>query len=216
MSQVTYQNEKYTKKKVYLSTASTIRAGMAVCYNSDYGTATSAADARAYKVEAPATGNDHAFAGIVTEEYDDLEGPAWVEIYVPTRRGQLVKALTKESCVIDDHVLAISTGVFHLGPESDGYNVAKAAQTKSAATSGLTLVRLYGNNPWDIQAESEISAVSAGLVAVEGGQDAVSSSEIANAVCSSLAYSIGEFTLWNGSSAVTVTYVKDIAVTTGA
>lgn len=196
MSQVTYKSEKYTKKRVYLSTTSTIRAGMAVCYNSDYGTATSAADARAYKVEAPATGNDHAFAGIVTEEYDGIDGPAWIEIYVPTRRGQLVKALTAQSCVIDDHILAISTGSFQLGPASAGYNIAKAAQTKSAATSGLTLVRLYGsdnlqNISASAKAETKYGAASSTISAIHISTQSVK--------------------FFNGNSTVTVNVVANLS-----
>jgi len=147
MSQTTYNSEKVAKKKVRYSNDTgspvTIRGGYAVCY--DYSLATIA---QAYTVKKPATDNLLWFAGIVTEEYDGkvvANGETLqIEIYIPTKYGQVVPVWITEDHSANIALLEITDGSFAL-TEGISRKVAKSVQLVNRnTTNGTCLAHLYG------------------------------------------------------------------------
>jgi len=61
--------------------------GEGLCYNTDYGTATTADSSRANRVERPTASNNSAFAGVLALDYDASSVGQFVDIYVPGSRG---------------------------------------------------------------------------------------------------------------------------------
>ncbi len=146
MSQVQFEGtEKVTIKKVRFEGTDTLRAGYALCYNADFGTASEADADRAWRVEKPATGNLDNFAGVVAEKYDGKVGPVNIEILVPTKRGQKIKVWTDASVTVDSTQLYLTAGSFAL-TVSGGLQVAKAMQTVDrSSTNGTALALLTGS-----------------------------------------------------------------------
>ncbi len=161
--QITYKNEKTSKKKVYYTGTDTLKAGYALCFDADAtrsaetnpaitaanDTALTAANEyseRATLVEKPSTSNLANFAGVVVEEYDNKVGPCALEIYCPVTRGQKVNAHCEESTTIDSTLLTLKAGSYALGGINDGGPVvAKAMQTINRGTvAGLIQVLLVG------------------------------------------------------------------------
>jgi len=61
--------------------------GEGLCYNHDYGTATSVDGRRAHRVERPSLTNNRAFAGVTARNYAASSTGQFVEIYVPGSKG---------------------------------------------------------------------------------------------------------------------------------
>jgi hypothetical protein len=147
MSQISYKSEKVAKKKVLLyndtGAAITIRGGHAVCYAYD------ATDiSQSYLVERPATANLLWFAGVITEEYDGFavasEAYRAVEIYIPTKYGQVVPVFISEDHSANIALLEHTDGSFIL-TEGTTQKVAKTVQkVNRSTTNGTCLARLYG------------------------------------------------------------------------
>lgn len=148
MSQISYKSEKLAKKKVLLyndtGAAIVIRGGWAVCYAYD------ATDiSQSYLVERPATANLLWFAGVITEEYDGFGVAAGayraVEIYIPTKYGQVVPVFISEDHSANIAILEISDGSFILTEGATAARVAKSVQlVNRSTTNGTCLARLYG------------------------------------------------------------------------
>ena len=147
MSQVTYKSEKVAKKKVQLyndtGAAITIRGGYAVCYDYSQSDIT-----QAYRVVQPATANLAWFAGAVTEEYDGrvvADGATInVEIYIPTKYGQVVPVWITEDHSANIALLEPTNGSFAF-TEGTTTKVAKTVQlVNRGTTNGTALARLYG------------------------------------------------------------------------
>jgi len=147
MSQISYKSEKLAKKKVLLyndtGAAITIRGGYAVCYAYD------ATDiSQAYLVERPATANLLWYAGQITEEYDGM-GVAdgayrSVEIYIPTKYGQVVPVWITEDHSANTALLEPTDGSWAL-TEGTTTKVARTVQlVNRGTTNGTALARLYG------------------------------------------------------------------------
>ncbi len=64
-----------------------LREGEAVCYNTDYGTATAKDARRTNHVERPSLTNNRAFAGVAARDYPASSTGQFIEIYVPGSRG---------------------------------------------------------------------------------------------------------------------------------
>jgi len=170
MSQVTYKDisEKLTTKKVWYEGSDTLVGGSLLCYNGDYGTASSADTARAWRVEKPATANLKYFAGVLAEKYDNFTGPGMVEIYVSTRRGQRINILSDQNCTLGSTILAVKNADYAAGAAADGYNIARAAQTVDrSGTDGQVQVELYGFDPIELEIQSDLDTVESKLLLVE-------------------------------------------------
>ena len=63
-----------------------LKKGEAVCYNTNYGTATDADGRRCNYVERPTTSNNMAFAGVAVRDYEASSVRQRIEIYVPGSR----------------------------------------------------------------------------------------------------------------------------------
>lgn len=61
--------------------------GEAVCFNTDYGTATARDGRRHNRVERPSQGNNRAFAGVVARNYSAKTNGQFIEINCPGSRG---------------------------------------------------------------------------------------------------------------------------------
>ena len=148
MSQISYKSEKLAKKKVnfYNDTgaAVTLRGGYALCYAYD------ATDiSQSYMVERPATNNLLWFAGIVCEGHDGVVVAAGatraIEIYIPTKYGQIISVWITEDHSANIAILEISDGSFALTEGATAARVAKSVQlVKRDVTNGTCLARLYG------------------------------------------------------------------------
>lgn len=148
MSQVTYQGEKVAKKKVLFTNDTgasvTLRGGYALCYDD-----TETDISQAYDVIRPATSNLLYFAGVITEEYDGVvvaDGASrQVEIYVPTKWGQVVPVWSTEDHSLNTALLEVLDGQFEL---TEGATTGKVCRTVQLAnrsgTNGTLLAKLYG------------------------------------------------------------------------
>lgn len=119
--------------------AQTVNEGQGVCYNFDYGTATTAEPRRYNEVELPAgsSGNESHFAGVLAKDYTIPAGGRVVTIYGP---GSVCYVLTLagESATIGTTVLQFNYGNNYglFTAESDtGKGCATALQTITGGAS---------------------------------------------------------------------------------
>lgn len=147
MSQVTYNSEKVAKKKVRFTNDTgasvTLRVGYALCY--DHAEVTIA---QAYDVVRPATLNLKYFAGFLCEEYDGIvvaDGAVVsVEIYIPTKYGQVVPVWSTEDHSANTALLEIVDASF-IAVEGTTNKVCRTVQlAKRDVTNGVLLARVYG------------------------------------------------------------------------
>ena len=148
MSQISYQSEKVAKKKVllYNNTGAdlVIRGGYAVCYDYDETDIT-----QAYQVTQPETANLLWFAGVITEEYDGMGiangASRAIEIYIPTKYGQVVPVWITEDHSANIAILEITDGSWALTEGATAARVAKSVQLVNRnTTNGTCLARLHG------------------------------------------------------------------------
>lgn len=147
MSQTVYDSEKVAKKKVkfYNGTGAsvTLRGGYAVCYDYDASTI-----AQAYTVERPSTNALKYFAGVITEEYDGkivANGDTLqVEIYIPTKYGQIVNVWITEDHSANTALLEPTNGSFALTEGTTNKVARTVGLDNRGTTNGVTLARLYG------------------------------------------------------------------------
>lgn len=147
MSQVTYNSEKIAKKKVvfYNDTGGsvTLRGGYALSYDYSQTDLT-----QAYRVVRPASANFLWFAGALTEEYDSkvvANGATLnVEIYVPTKYGQVVPVWITENHSANMALLEITDDSFAFTEGSSQKVVRTVGRDDRGTINGVTLARLYG------------------------------------------------------------------------
>jgi hypothetical protein len=72
---------------VWYGGSDAIKEGEAVCYNTDYGTATARNGRRNNFVERPTSDNNQAFAGVAARSYSAHSGGQFIEINQPGSRG---------------------------------------------------------------------------------------------------------------------------------
>jgi hypothetical protein len=165
---VTGGNPRAHRVRVYYFGTSTIYEGMPVCYDnsttnwhggsialtpgSDCGAVTaitttaegSQNEGKYIRVENPNADNVSMFAGVVAHGSPGIGGvgPSAVDIYVPN--GAVVPVRTDNNCLIDQTILAITTGSQELGVPlgTDSRAVAIARETVDRGTAGLVLAEL--------------------------------------------------------------------------
>jgi len=154
---------------VYYFGTSTIYEGMPVCYDNsttnwmgvdgskiDFTTTASTAslestttadgyqnEGKFIRVENPNADNVSMFAGVVAGgDHVGQTGPRAIDIYIPN--GAVVPVRTDSNCLIDQTILAITTGSQELGVPlaTDSRAVAIARETVDRGTAGLVLAEL--------------------------------------------------------------------------
>jgi len=152
------------RKRVMYFGTSVIYEGMPVCYDNsttnvlgwDTGATTPSAstttteggqnEGKFLRVENPNADNVSMFAGVVAQGKNvGVTGVAtgkWVDIFIPN--GAVVPVRTDNNCLIDQTILAITTGSQELGVPlaTDSRPVAIARETKDRGTAGLVLAEL--------------------------------------------------------------------------
>lgn len=155
MSQILYDCEKTAKKRVYYTGTDTMREGYNLCYDVDFagavategktGDATVFNQLRASRVEKPSVGNQEHYSGVVAPGDDRKVGPCYIDVLVPTHRGQKVKVWTEENCTIDATYLTLKAGSYAAGGVGEGRVIAKAMQTVDrSSTNGTVQAQLGG------------------------------------------------------------------------
>ena len=153
-----------------------LKKGEAVCYNTDYGSATAADARRGNRVERPNSSNNTAFAGVAARDYFAKATGQMIEIYCPGSQGVEVALGTNTT---------IGTGIltFQVGGGSAAGRFVKAGfpgrgsiiprQTKADAVleSGMT-------GGWSLAVDgvtltvSDTTGISAGdTIVLLGGED---------------------------------------------
>lgn len=95
-------------KWVWYEGIDSLKEGEAVCYNTNYGTATSADGRRCNHVERPSTSNNMAFAGVAARSYAASATGQLIEIYIPGSKG--VNVALAVDTVIDTGLLSFQVG----------------------------------------------------------------------------------------------------------
>jgi hypothetical protein len=145
MSQIQYRNEKVETKRVYFAGTDVLPQGAALCYDATAGNATAADNERAFRVKKPTTANFQNFAGILTDNFAGVQGPAMVEIFVPVARGQKVTVRSSANNVIDVTELRLKDQSYALDTAGTGPVIARAMQTVDrSGTSGPVQALLLG------------------------------------------------------------------------
>jgi hypothetical protein len=118
--------------------------GYGLCYNTDYGTATSAAAERNNEVELPSTSNNYDFAGVLAANYAANAAGQTVRFYEP---GSVCQIYVDASVTLGDYVTCIAGGPnagkfsgTYKGYGMPGRGTAKVLQTRTGA--GLVWARL--------------------------------------------------------------------------
>lgn len=93
---------------VWYTGTDALKEGEALCFNTDYGTATSFDGRRANYAERPTTSNNMAFAGVVLADHSAQAGGQLVEIACPGSRG--VNIALGVDTVLDTGMLTFSVG----------------------------------------------------------------------------------------------------------
>lgn len=96
-------------EEVWYEGTDALKQGEAVCYNTDYGTATTFDGRRCNRVERPSSSNNHAFAGVVERSYSAKAAGQRLRICCPGSRGAPI-ALAIDT-VIDTGLLSFVAGV---------------------------------------------------------------------------------------------------------
>jgi len=148
-NQVTYDSEQTQKKSVRYIGTDTLQEGNLLCYDANFagadatagktGDATVNNQLRATRVEKPAAGNLEHFAGAVATGFGGIVGPANIDIFVPTARGQKIPIWTDQNCTIDVTVLTLQPGSYAAGGQTDGHRIGKALQTVDRSSTENTV-----------------------------------------------------------------------------
>lgn len=175
MTQVTYQSEKLSTKRVYYTGGDALQEGALLCYNRDStstGGTTAAADpARAYEVEKPAADNLKYFAGVVALEDAGKTGPCWISIVEPQPNpGRLVMLLTDRNCTLGSTRLAVQADSYAAGAAGPStVAVATAMQTVNrSGTAGTVLAQLEGAGSIETDVAASVAASQLALTKPTG------------------------------------------------
>ncbi|NLW87295.1 MAG: hypothetical protein GXY38_10525 [Planctomycetes bacterium] len=145
MTNVTYNSEDLTHRKVYYAGEDTLKAGYCLCYDRSFGQANEAAPARAYRVVKPAEGNIRYFAGVVADDQDGRTGPCWVTVVEPALPGRLVKVFTNQNCTLGVTRLGLVAGSYAAGAAgASSPAIALAMQTLDCSAGAAVMAQLEG------------------------------------------------------------------------
>lgn len=157
-----------------------LKEGEAVCYNTDYGTATSRDGGRHNRVERPLINeSNYAFAGVAARDYPARSTGQFIEIYVPGSKG--VNIALAIDTVIDTGMLTFIAGAsgshrgrFYTG-KYKGRGSAIPRQTVTAilyADMDATDAWLLSTDGLTISGITATTGVAAGdTVMIFGGED---------------------------------------------
>lgn len=134
---------------VWYNEATALKEGQAVCYNWNYGTATTKEPRRGNEVENPTTLNAQYFAGVASKAYTASTGGQFIEIHLP---GSICNILVSASTVIGVGLLTFGVATAGLGQFKyaglAGEGSAIPMQTTTyVATAQLCLARLQVGSP---------------------------------------------------------------------
>jgi hypothetical protein len=124
---------------VWYSSNAALSEGEAVCYNSDYGTATTAEASRLNRVETPSTSNAQFFAGVAAANYSAKSAGQMIKIYTP---GSVCNVLVGASTVINVSYLTFDVTAATVGQFRrvglPGRGSARPLQTVTYSATALT------------------------------------------------------------------------------
>jgi hypothetical protein len=130
-----YKKARQFKHRVWFNGDTALLKGQGVCYDYDYGTATSNDGRRSTRVELPSTTNARHFAGVADRSYSAVTGGQFIYIYEP---GSDCEILLMADVVIDTSVITCQAGGTYAGYFTragfPGKGSAEPLQTVSAAS----------------------------------------------------------------------------------
>ncbi len=146
-NQINYLGQARThRRRVFCTETGALSQGYGVCYNRDYGTATSVDELRDKRVNLPDNTCNNSFAGVLVQAYPANAAGQWVEIYEP---GSVCEVYVDASTVIGDNTFVTcqigggGSGTFEVTyPGFAGRGTARVMQTRTGA--GLILAELSG------------------------------------------------------------------------
>ncbi len=143
-----YEGELVDRKRVFYTGTDQLTMGYLLCFDADLGTAGDFERTRAMHVEKPSATNLKNFAGVVAPESSGKTGPAYIDLFVPLRRGQKINIFTDQSVTVDTTVLTVQAGSYAAGGVGEGITIGKAMQTVDrSSTNGTCQAILFGVNP---------------------------------------------------------------------
>lgn len=136
---------------VWFSGTTALLQGQGVCYNSDYGTASTAEERRLDEVELPSQSNSRWFAGVAARAYAARSGGQMIEIYCP---GSICNVYTNANCVLDTGRITCEVGTAgsgqgyftYAGFQGAGSAIPKQTVDRSS-TAGTVLAYLEEGPP---------------------------------------------------------------------
>jgi hypothetical protein len=159
------------RRKVKYTGSDAVTKGYGLCYDHDYGTATSIDGLRDKHVALPSATNNGAFAGVAAFSYPAKAGGQWIEVFEP---GSVCEVYVDASVTIGDKAFVTcqigggGSGTFDAG--NTGYmgrGTAKVMQTRTGA--GLILAKLMDGNESGL-IETLVTATGSGaLQSMVGG-----------------------------------------------
>jgi hypothetical protein len=160
-----------------------LREGEAVCYNTDYGTATSKDARRTNRVERPSLTNNRAFAGVAARDYPAATTGQFIEIYVPGSRG--VNIALGVDTVIGTGVLTFVAGAAgsHRGRFYSGKYLGRGSAIPRQTVTALLESSMIGawslaNDGVTLTVVSTAGLAAGDTVVLVGGEDEGSSKAI--------------------------------------
>jgi len=122
-------------KWVWFEGSTALKEGQGVCYNYDYGTATSADGRRGNRVELPSATNARYFAGVASRDYSANTGGQLIEIYCP---GSYCNVYSKANCTLGSGRITCEAGT---GGSGQGYFTYVGFQGEGSAVPLQTVDR---------------------------------------------------------------------------
>jgi len=145
--------------------ADALAQGEALCFNTDYGTATAIDGRRHNHVERPSASNNRAFAGVVARDCQARAGGQFVECYLPGSKGVLI-ALAVDA-VINTGVLTFTAGASgsHRGRFYSGKFLGRGSAIPRQTVTAVIEASMAG--AWSLATDGKTLTVSdtAGLAA---------------------------------------------------
>lgn len=99
---------------LWFTGATALKQGEAVCYDSDFGTATDANARRTNKCELPTVSNNRDFAGVAARNYSAQSGGQLIEVYAPGSKAVPV-ALGVDTVIGTGLLTFVCSGRYNIG-----------------------------------------------------------------------------------------------------
>lgn len=186
-------------QRFWYAGSAALSEGYAMCYNSDYGTATDAEQIRMAHVEPPTQDNNRAFAGVTIKAYAARSGGQEVELYLP---GSVCPCYVADSsCTLGDDL------TFYVGSGSS----AGAAQGTPVNVGQLSTVGYKGRGTVTVM--QTLSSAGLALCYLQDGQESGMCEKIVPAVAGgAVILMVGGRTYVNGATVNTDHITFTIAV----